>query len=105
MLSAIARWHYFVYYIDVGLNEPETMVVNDPFHNEIKNHYDLKHRRYVEVPFVKSVYHGSESVWYLGPKVWDIVPMETKLCNSFSGFEMLIRKWIQQIVFAGFVGL
>ena len=27
---------------------------------------------------VKSVYHGTESISYLGPKTWDIFPEKTK---------------------------
>ena len=27
---------------------------------------------------VKSVYHGTESISYLGPKIWDILPEKLK---------------------------
>ena len=30
---------------------------------------------------VKSVWHGTESVFYLGPKIWNLVPNEIKNLN------------------------
>ena len=41
---------------------------------------------------VKSVYHGSESMSYLGPKIWGIVPVKVRVSNSLNGFKMEIRK-------------
>ena len=33
------------------------------------------------VPNVKSVFHGTESVSYIGPKIWDMVPSNIKDLN------------------------
>ena len=40
--------------------------------------YNLRNNSHFTVPNVNSVFHGSESVSYLGPKIWDIVPIEMK---------------------------
>ena len=40
--------------------------------------YNLRSKSNIAVPNVKSVFHGSESVTCLGPKVWNIVPLELK---------------------------
>ena len=45
---------------------------------------------------MKSVYHGSESIFYLGPKIWEIVPKMIKETNSFNSFKIKIRKWVTQ---------
>ena len=45
---------------------------------------------------VKSVYHGSESITYLGPKIWGIVPVKVRVSNSLNSFKMEIRKWVPQ---------
>ena len=35
--------------------------VNDLFDNDTENHYNLRHHTEIRIPFVNSVYHGSES--------------------------------------------
>ena len=37
--------------------------------------YNLRSNSNFAVPNVKSVFHRSESITYLGPKIWDIVPL------------------------------
>ena len=38
--------------------------------------YNLRSNSNFAVPNVKSVFYGSESISYLGQKIWDIVPLE-----------------------------
>ena len=45
------------------------------------------------VPNVKSVFHGSKSISYLDPKIWDIVLLELKELTSLNAFENSIQKW------------
>ena len=66
-------------------------IVNDLFHNETENHYDLKYRRDFQVPFVNLVYHGNEGISYAGYKIWDIVPAEIKQINCLNGFKKSIK--------------
>ena len=37
-----------------------------------------------DVPFLRTVFHGSENILYLGPKVWDILPASIEEENSLS---------------------
>ena len=39
---------------------------------------NLRNHNEVRVPFARAVYHGPESISYLGPKIWDIVPKKIK---------------------------
>ena len=63
--------------------------VNDLFDNDTENHYNLRHHTEIRIPFVNSVYHGSESKYCLGPKILDIVPSEFKLTKSLNGFKKI----------------
>ena len=45
---------------------------------------------------VKSVRHGTESVSYLGPKIWDLVPNEIKESESLNGFKFKIKRWVPE---------
>ena len=42
---------------------------------------------------VKNVGTGTETLAYLGPKIWSIVPDKIKKCNSLYSFRKEIRKW------------
>ena len=43
--------------------------------------YDLRNNNSFKRRRVKSVWYGTESVSFLGPKIWDLVPNEIKNLN------------------------
>ena len=43
---------------------------------------------------IHSVYHGTESLSFLGLKIWDLVPFELKQLESLEVFKLKIKKWI-----------
>ena len=45
--------------------------------------YDLRNKNSFKKKRVYSFWHGAESVSYLGPKIWDLVPDEIKELNAF----------------------
>ena len=44
-------------------------------------------------PIVRSVISGTESISFLGPKIWDIVPNELKQLETANAFKRDIKKW------------
>ena len=52
-------------------------IFSEIFHRRDKN-YNLRINSDIAMPNVRSVFHGSESISYLGPKIWEIVPLELK---------------------------
>ena len=44
-------------------------------------------------PLVKSVYHGSESLSFLRPKTWDMLPDDYKDIDNLNIFKNKIKKW------------
>ena len=44
-------------------------------------------------PLVKSVYHGSESVSFLGPKIWDMLPDDCKDIDNLNTVYNKVKKW------------
>ena len=54
-------------------NNLSPSIVTDLFEqrNEI---YDLRNNNPFSIPAVRTVYHGSESISFLGPKIWTILP-------------------------------
>ena len=37
-------------------------------------HYNLRNPLQITIPYINSVYHGSESLSNLGPRIWNLVP-------------------------------
>ena len=42
---------------------------------------------------IKTVHYGLQSIKYLGPKIWELVPNNIKYSSSLSEFRKLIRSW------------
>ena len=56
--------------------------------------YNLRNDRHFETRKVCSVYHGTESLSFLGPKIWDLVPLEMKQAENLESFKAKIKKII-----------
>ena len=54
------------------------IIMNETFTLRDQNQYDLRKLTYSDVPKVRIVNHGSESVGYLGSKFWEIIPIHIK---------------------------
>ena len=52
--------------------------MNEIFTRRHQNQYNLRNWTHFDVPKVRTVNHGSESVRYLGSKIWVIIPTHTK---------------------------
>ena len=56
--------------------------------------YNLRRNNTFEKRQVHSVYHGTKSLSFLGPKIWDLVPVELKQSDSLDSFKSKIRNWV-----------
>ena len=54
-----------------GLSPP---LMDNVFKLRTENPYSLRQVSELSRPIVKTVYHGTESLSYLGSKIWDILP-------------------------------
>ena len=73
-----------------GLN-PE--IVNELFQFREQIPYQLRERPKCQIPWVHSVFSGTESLKFLGPKVWALVPNEMKQLESLGKFRNAIKQW------------
>ena len=71
-----------------------TEILSNIFTQRTQNHHSLGNASDFQIPFVRTVYHGTESISYLGPKIWDIVPAEIKNAISLNNFKTQIKKWL-----------
>ena len=52
-----------------------------------ENGYNLRHQNTFKRPIVNSVYNSTETVLFLGPKIWELIPTEIKELVSLNGFK------------------
>ena len=62
-------------------------IVSDIF-AQTTQHYNFRQNLDFRICSVKLVFHGSESISYLGPKIWEIVPAKIKVTNSLNSFKI-----------------
>ena len=73
-----------------GLSPP---LMSNMFKLKAENSYNLRQVSEFSRPMVKSVYHGTESISYLGPKIWDILPEKLKNIDNLEHFKKEIKTW------------
>ena len=54
--------------------------------------YNLRYNSLFSRPFVKSVYKGTESLSFLGPKIWDILPYTYRDIPDLNSFKVTLKK-------------
>ena len=74
-------------------NELSSPLMNKIFKLRAENSYNLRHVSEFSRPMVKSVYHGTESISYLGPKIWDILSEKLKNIENLEHFKNKIKTW------------
>ena len=45
---------------------------------------------------ISTVYYGSELLRFLGPKIWEMLPLDMKNSDSLDSFKSEIKKWRPQ---------
>ena len=58
--------------------------------------FDLHNNNSFQRRRVNSVWNGTESVSYLGPKIRDLVPTEIKESESLNTFKFKIKRWVPE---------
>ena len=51
----------------------------------------MRHVLHFDMPLVNFVYNGTESISFLGPKIWDTIPNETKEMRTVEKFKGAIK--------------
>ena len=74
--------------------------ISAPIFSEIfqwrDKNYNLQIISDFAMPNVRSVFHGSKSLSQLGPKTWEIVPLELKELTSAVAFKKGIKEWMPE---------
>lgn len=60
--------------------------------------HNLCHFSYFTMPLVNFVYNRAETISFLGPTVWGIIPSEIKQKESLEAIKWEIKTWKPEIV-------
>ena len=67
--------------------------MDNVFRLRTDNPYNLRQAFEFSRPIVKTIYHGSESISYLGPKIWDMLPESLRNMENLETFKKEIKIW------------
>ena len=70
--------------------------MNDIFKRRGEQTYNLRKLSQFYRPKVNFVYNGTESVSFIGPIIWDLVPNELKVIGNLAAFKKAIKKWLPE---------
>ena len=89
--NSVSMHHYNVHTLVTEMhkvaNDMSPEIRNEIFKLRENAHYNLRYISQLLVDPIHSVFNGSESASYLGPKIWEQVSFEIKNINSLIGFE------------------
>ena len=77
------------YKIKNGLS-PE--LLTEFFPREKESYHNLRWCNDFRISTSRTVYHGSESISFLGPKIWNIISDEIKHQISLNSFKKVVKK-------------
>ena len=65
-------------------NKLSPELLTEIFARETESHYNLTRCNDFRIPLILAVYHGSESISFLEPRIWNILPDEIKQQTSLN---------------------
>ena len=68
-------------------------ILNEIFQNRTSSYNLRTNSSFADRP-VHSVYHGTESLSFLGPKIWELFPKDAKQSDSLEIFKKKIKQWV-----------
>ena len=94
------HWFFFLvfhrnpmYFLSGLYNGLSSSLMNKIFKLKAKNPCNLRQVSEFSWPMVKSGCYGTESILYLGPKIWDILPESLKNTENLEHFKKVIKTW------------
>ena len=85
------------------LNGLSPDLMKDVFPLNDDSAYSTRNKRIFKSKNVKTVRYGTDSLAYLAPKIWELVPNEMKNLESLQHLKQQSRNGKQQIVLVAFV--
>ena len=78
------------------MNEISPKIVNNIFKIKPIGYYNLRTVSQFTNPQIHTTHYGSESLGYLGPKLWEMIPTSIRELQSLHAFKRAIKKWVPE---------
>ena len=66
-------------------------ILNEIFRIRDETSYELRQRSCFHIPSVNTVLSGTDSIRFLGPKIWELTPNDIKRLESIRDFKTAIK--------------
>ena len=87
MLAYCIKFLFKVY------KEQRPEILTDVFPLNSQPVYNLRNQYCFATRPIRTVHYGENSLRYLGPKVWELIPSQIKDAETLDIFKILIKKW------------
>ena len=71
-------------------------IVNEVFPRNYALNYNLRRHPELASRAINTVHYGAESLSFLGPKIWEMRPLDLKNSDSLDSFKSGIKNWRPQ---------
>ena len=78
------------------VHQSATDIINEVFPLKPPSNYNLRNQQEFAVRPIKIVHYGLNSLAYLGPKIWELLPNNLKRLELVEVFKAKIRGWIPE---------
>ena len=68
-------------------------IINALFPLKETSNYNLRHKLFFKTPRNETVRNGFESISYLRPKIWEMLPSEMQECETLFEFKSKVKSW------------
>ena len=68
-------------------------IINEVFLRNYALNYNLRRHPEFASRAINAVHYGSESLSFLGPKIWEILLLDLKTFDSLDLFKLRIKNW------------
>ena len=69
------------------------VIIKNLLFSEVANNYNTRSNYHLAIPLVNTVLRGKNSLRYLGPIIWNSIPLDIRGVDSFNIFKSKIRQW------------
>ena len=67
--------------------------LSDIFSSSVNN-YNFRYPSSFKTENIRTVYNGTETIYYRGPKTWELVPEVIRMSDTLTEFKTKIKKWL-----------
>ena len=67
-------------------------ILNEISHIRDKTSYELRQRSCFHIPSINTFFSGTESIRFLGRKIWELAPNDIRYLGNLSCFKTAIKK-------------